>query len=631
FTSSRNHDPSSFAQVLRQRRPRQRRPERPGSAGPPSKSIPGLPSTLPSVAPATARLAESMPGQTSPLLTTAASTIQASSRAGLSTLAASAAGGTASIPPSPPNSPLVLQDPRSQPWTTRSLRLVPLAIPAKRRASHGADTSAGGSVCRTAHKPSKRARTSEPGVEGASTILDMAGPGGLSAFMSDLSGPDKGYTCRLCSGVVDDQPRQQCQICPDVYFCLSCSINSAILHPGHTFKMVEPLITTNIPDQQQYNNHKQLALSYDKADDKADEDTLGQNLGEVDDEEARQMLSTVLRIPLCKVCQTRLFDLRYECQDCPDTNFCSSCRLLESGHTLKLVTSPVIVSNSDGSAEGEAGTDDAVIIQNGMDEDGDFSASPGSDRGGQKAENASAKHINTEHISDDHGSGDVDEHAGSGIENIPSSKECRRIELRSKSRRSPVTQPDVSSQDLSQITKAMTKAIKRLQAVVHAAEHLMRISTIQNVPQTRHPKTHDRKHRKPKTSTATKLSLPKASLSKALLDFPIDFATLDSDGDKDDDGENEEEDEGQDEGDESSGSGGGSDSGSGSGSGSGGRRNPARRKRSGHRLRQWSSRERRRLAQLKQKGWKDGRIGADLGRSASAVAQQWRKQKLSAR
>ncbi|KAH8756783.1 hypothetical protein F5883DRAFT_526059 [Diaporthe sp. PMI_573] len=34
---------------------------------------------------------------------------------------------------------------------------------------------------------------------------------------------------------------------------------------------------------------------------------------------------------------------------------------------------------------------------------------------------------------------------------------------------------------------------------------------------------------------------------------------------------------------------------------------------------------------LASKGWKDGRIGADLGRSASAVAQQWRKQKLSAR
>jgi len=134
-----------------------------------------------------------------------------------------------------------------------------------------------------------------------------------------------------------------------------------------------------------------------------------------------------------------------------------------------------------------------------------------------------------------------------------------------------------------------------------------------------------------KTAARRKLSPP-----KALLDFSIDFATLDSDGDKDDDEEVEEtKDGGEEQGDESGGGGGGSDSGSnGSGSssdGGSGRRNPRRRKRSGHPFRQWSSRERRRLAQLKQKGWKDGQIGAELGRIASAVAQQWRKQKLSAR
>lgn len=48
---------------------------------------------------------------------------------------------------------------------------------------------------------------------------------------------------------------------------------------------------------------------------------------------------------------------------------------------------------------------------------------------------------------------------------------------------------------------------------------------------------------------------------------------------------------------------------------------------SGHKRRPWTPGERRRLRNLKAKGWDDERIGLALGGSSGAVLQQWRKQK----
>ncbi|KAG6358171.1 hypothetical protein INS49_014055 [Diaporthe citri] len=328
----------------------------------------------------------------------------------------------------------------------------------------------------------------------------------------------------------------------------------------------------------------------------------GQTGGEVDDEEARQMLRTVMRIPFCKNCETKLFDLRYECQDCPDTNFCSSCRLVHNRHTLKLVTSPIIISSWDNSDEDGEVPDDASSTHDGTDEDSDASIHPEFDGGGENAEYG-IEHANIEYISDDRGRGETDEWVDSSPENIINSKECRPIELRSRARKSPVRQPDIPFKDFSQIARTMTKAMKRMQAVVRAAEDMVRVQTHQNSSQRGVPKTHDSERSR---STSRKRPVP-----EALLDFPIDFATLDYDDNDDEESEEEGKDEGR--GDESS---------------SSSRICPRPRKRNRQRPRQWSSKDRRRLAQLKQKGWKDDRIGADLGRSASAVSQQWRKQRL---
>jgi hypothetical protein len=90
---------------------------------------------------------------------------------------------------------------------------------------------------------------------------------------------------------------------------------------------------------QPYQAHARLSDEIEtKAACTVDEHVPGQNPGVYDAEETRQMLRTDIRIPFCKACQTRLFDLLYECQDCPDTNFCSSCRLLQVGHVLQVVT-----------------------------------------------------------------------------------------------------------------------------------------------------------------------------------------------------------------------------------------------------------------------------------------------------
>ncbi|KAL2272401.1 hypothetical protein FJTKL_06749 [Diaporthe vaccinii] len=264
----------------------------------------------------------------------------------------------------------------------------------------------------------------------------------------------------------------------------------------------------------------------------------------------------------------------------------------------ELVTSPIIISSWDNSDEDEEFTDDASSTHDGTDEDGDASIHLEPDGGGENAEYG-IEHANIEYISDDHGRGETDEGVGSGTGNIINSKECRPIELRSRARKSPVWQPDIPFKDFSQIARTMTKAIKRMQAVVRAAEDIMRIQTRQNSSQRGVPKAHDNERSR---STARKLPVP-----EALLEFPIDLPTLDYD-DNDDE---ESEDEGRD--DES---------------GSSSRICPRPRKRIRQRPRQWSSKDRRRLAQLKQKGWRDDRIGTDLGWSASAVSQQWRKQKL---
>ncbi|KAG8157845.1 hypothetical protein KVR01_012507 [Diaporthe batatas] len=310
-------------------------------------------------------------------------------------------------------------------------------------------------------------------------------------------------------------------------------------------------------------------------------------------------------------------------------------------HQLGVVTAPFIVSNPNKSGDGGAGDHNCAVLQDGAGEAGDAPTSPGSRRGRPDQHDVSVEQLNIECVSDDHGPDDADERAVSGIDVFPrSSKECRRLELRAKSRELPPTYPDLFYQDFSDIAKTMAKAIKRMQAVVHTAEYIMRTRPARNLPSGRTPKIRDRRHSRSKTSGARTSS--QVSQPKSLLDFPIDFATLDSEdgehddrdvegrgsveGDDDDvDDEDEEEAESKERG-----SGSGSD-GSGSNGGSGrGRRNTRPRRRSVHRLRQWTSRERRRLAQLKQKGWNDDRIGVDLGRTASAVAQQWRKQKLSA-
>jgi hypothetical protein len=185
-------------------------------------------------------------------------------------------------------------------------------------------------------------------------------------------------------------------------------------------------------------------------------------------------------------------------------------------------SSPVIVSESDKSGRDGAGDQDCAVIQDGAIEAGDAPAGPGSCREGHKTHDASVEQLSIEYDSDDHGPDDADERAGSGIDVFPqSSKECRRIELLSKSRKSPPTEPNAFDQNFSDIAKTIAKAMKRMQTVVHAAEHVMHTRPAWNASSSRTPKTRDRKRSRAKTSAARTFS--QFFLPKALLDFPIGF------------------------------------------------------------------------------------------------------------
>jgi hypothetical protein len=139
------------------------------------------------------------------------------------------------------------------------------------------------------------------------------------------------------------------------------------------------------------------------------------------------------------------------------------------------------------------------------------------------------------------------------------------------------------------MTTAMARARDDIQVFVGAAEQILR------------------SHR----SEGTSLKVQDTPMSQAirsshmvhvpqsLLNLPMDFATLEldlADSDGDVDGDNDGED--------------------------------STHSRRGVRcIRKWSVADRERLRGMKQKGWADNRIGRILGRSPSAIAQQWRKQK----
>jgi hypothetical protein len=127
-------------------------------------------------------------------------------------------------------------------------------------------------------------------------------------------------TCCLCDGALGTAARHQCCECPEIHFCVMCSVDASTFHPGHEFILVRPSgergYGNNISVQ---GNHRHASAVSATAPVGLEE---GGSEGEQDwrrlapVESARPTSGNILeaakytvRIPQCSSCKLKLFDL----------------------------------------------------------------------------------------------------------------------------------------------------------------------------------------------------------------------------------------------------------------------------------------------------------------------------------
>lgn len=383
--------------------------------------------------------------------------------------------------------------------------------------------------------------------------------------------------CLMCGSSLDDKPFHQCLSCLQGQYCMMCSSGALAQHPGHSFTLVMPRQKSrnsrSKPDTDgnpPYNGHRDREGRSDGNEEHSDG-----NEAHRDPTVPEQSPEPrpAFRIPACQNCRVRLYDLRYECQSCVDTNFCSSCRTSHT-HPVKAVTHPIgYETDSEGSngSDKDAGTvifddsscgEDSDALPIGDDDTVESFHRPSSDQGAARS---------------DHGQ----RHTGGHGQMI------RMRELqRASSRPSQLSQEQLS-QIGSEITTAMYKMQSNMQSMIGAVERILRNSN--------------------QTASGSDLAnLTQALPSASLLSFPIDFETLEDDIEVDINTDV-------------------SDGDQPSAQPREGKRK-RKRKETARTSRQWTSHDRDKLSRLKARGWTDARIGDALGRSAGAISQQWRKQ-----
>lgn len=273
-------------------------------------------------------------------------------------------------------------------------------------------------------------------------------------------------------------------------------------------------------------------------------------------------------IPKCCLCQAELFELRYDCLDCSE-HFCYGCRKLHLRHTLRIATGPLSVSDS------EEGSDVQEVDQDGTSR--------------RRNRIGGISHSDTGHCVE------LGMDSSSDIEAVGP---CASLtQLQAQVRRSDIS---ISRKDFAKMARTMKVMVEAAQqikagagiaeqagAIIEAADHMKEMigATGRTTKLLESPGA---------TVPDPPQSLP-LSLPQSLLNFPIEVATLHSTDDDDAVDARDDEDE---------------------------MRELGVRRR-------WGPRERRQLKELKSQGLTDRQIGLALGRTASAVSQQWRKQQVA--
>ncbi|KAH8746933.1 hypothetical protein F5883DRAFT_252650 [Diaporthe sp. PMI_573] len=156
-------------------------------------------------------------------------------------------------------------------------------------------------------------------------------------------------TCCLCDGALGTAARHQCCECPEIHFCVMCSVDASTFHPGHEFILVRP------SGERGYGNNISVQGNHRHASAVSATAPVGPEEGGSEGEQEWRRLAPVesarptsgnileaakytVRMPQCSSCKLKLFDFRYECQECIGTHFCRGCHTLHSHHVLRRFT-----------------------------------------------------------------------------------------------------------------------------------------------------------------------------------------------------------------------------------------------------------------------------------------------------
>lgn len=167
---------------------------------------------------------------------------------------------------------------------------------------------------------------------------------------------DSSSRCYSCSVALPNQPVHACRLCPHIWFCLQCCVKAAKIHPDHPFKLIQPksaaakesVVPRVVEAAETRSRHYQPRP--DAQEGNGDEVRRGshEDPNNVDPSSVNSPVAEAAaftHLPSCATCGKNLPSLRYKCQTCSDTNFCSRCRGLHA-HPLKTFTCPM-----DGSSE----------------------------------------------------------------------------------------------------------------------------------------------------------------------------------------------------------------------------------------------------------------------------------------
>lgn len=464
----------------------------------------------------------------------------------------------------------------------------------------------------TSANTSRRLETLETSTSRKRQKVDM-GPSGVT------------LECGQCTRSLEDGPRHQCQRCPQIQYCLRCSIDAEYLHPDHPFKLVRPSRHSRhiaVAERVLEATAGGLGTVAEKSD-RVPEHRMSEDGAGLDRPDGNLLAECPFRLPRCASCQEVLADLRYECQECHDTNFCSDCRTAHYlHHTLKCCTGPVMHSDSSSGEPNEEDAEDSNELS-----DGDLFSTelgigtvddPESDKHesieGTESDNSAPgerksrdDEPGSERNEDDietvgtHEPQEISQRGDTGEDNTEDADLTLAVRPTAQTRLpSSSTGPiEVTYTDFAQMTAAMTRAMNNMQTMVRAAEHILRAhGSSRNTTEdgVLVPKTMA-------TSGINHATRDSAFVPETLFGVPVELATLDNDDSELDDYYSE-----SDRCDDTA-------------------RSSTRKRKQRHAPRQWTAEDQRQLRKMKKNGWTDARIGLALNRSAGAVSQQWRKQK----